>query len=337
MHMTFGRLGAVDAAAKMSGMEGALPATWRLPRNRWTRYQLALAVAVGVGIAMTYIALQGPLWFQDVDSYWSAALRIRSGHELFPAALDRPDSMYIGAVYRYAPWFAWAWVPLTYLPREIVTALWALALFASVAYVGWSIRGRWIVFALLMPFLFDSATDGNVQPLLVAGLVYGLTRHSGPMWIALAASLKAAPLAFVLVYVGRREWNKAAVTLLLTVALTAPILFFDLSHYPDNPGGRVLFYGSLLYPLVVAILIGVTLGLAQTRWAWLAAGATAVAVMPRFWFYDLTWLISGSTHQRKQVWAAGVATNPIADDDRRGATVDGADRQEHVVHQRARG
>jgi hypothetical protein len=285
----------------MSGMEGALPAVRTLPGMRRWAYLLALAIAIGIGLAVTYWSLTS-IGFEDVDAYWNAGLRLRDGQQLYPAALDTPTSMYYGAAYRYAPWFALVWVPLTSLPREVVTIGWAIVLFAAVAYVGWSIRGRWIAFATLMPFLFDAATDGNVQPLLVAGLVYGLARRSGPLWIALAASLKGAPLAFVLVYAGRRQWERAAMTLLLTILLVMPMLFFDLSHYPSDPGGRVLFYGSLLYPLVVAGLSALTMRLGRSRWAWTAAAATAIAAMPRFWFYDLTWLLtpaaSSSRHLR---------------------------------------
>lgn len=277
----------------MSGMQAALPAARTLPDLRRFGYLVVLATAIGIGLVVMYWSLTS-IGFEDVAAYWSAGERLRDGQPLYPAALDTATSMYYGEAYRYAPWFAFAWVPLTYLPRELVTAGWALALFAAVAYVGWALRGRWIAFAFLIPFLFDAATDGNVQPLLIAGLVYGLARRSGPVWIAIAASLKAAPLAFVLAYIGRREWNKAAATLLLTILLTAPMLFFDLSHYPDSPGGRVLFYGSLLYPVAVMVATAISVRLAPSRWAWLAAGVTAVLVMPRFWFYDLTWLVPGA-------------------------------------------
>ena len=70
-----------------------------------------------------------------------------------------------------------------------------------------------------------------MQPLLVLGLMWGVERRSGPLWIALGASLKGVPLLLALVYAGRGEWRRAAMALGLTAVLVAPALLFDLSHY----------------------------------------------------------------------------------------------------------
>lgn len=250
-------------------------------------YRAALAITIAIGAVVTYWAIA---WasFADTEAYWSAARRLMAGGELYPAALDTPDSMYYGAAYRYAPWFAVAFMPLALLPYPTAVMVWAGILFTATGYVAWrTLTARaWIPAALLLPFLLMSATDGNVQPLLIAGLLYGVERRSGSVWIAAAASLKAVPLAFVLVYVARRQWVRAGVTLALTALLVAPMLLFDLSHYPTAPGNTLL-WGTLAYPLVVAGLAGATL--LWKRWEW--AGATAIAAMPRFWFYDLTWLL----------------------------------------------
>ena len=37
----------------------------------------------------------------------------------------------LGFVYRYAPWFALAWVPFTYLPREAVLLVWQILMLAA--------------------------------------------------------------------------------------------------------------------------------------------------------------------------------------------------------------
>jgi hypothetical protein len=50
MHMTFGRLGAVDRQAKMSGMQRALPATWRL--------LVGAAVGAAAGIILSVVGQQ---------------------------------------------------------------------------------------------------------------------------------------------------------------------------------------------------------------------------------------------------------------------------------------
>lgn len=264
--------------------------------------RVGTAAAIGLGLVVTYWAIA---WasFADTEAYWTASRRLWSGQPLYPAALDTASSMFYGAAYRYAPWFAVAFTPLALLPYKAAVVVWAAILAVAFGYVAWRVvqARAWLLGALLLPFLLHALTDGNVQPLLVAGLLYGVERRSGPLWIALAASLKGVPLAFALVYLGRRQWWRFGITLALTAALLAPMLAFDLSHYPMAPG-KTLLWGTMLYPLVVGCL-----ALAAVRWPdWRLAGVMAVVAMPRFWFYDLTWLLlalhrqqdAGDRHQR---------------------------------------
>lgn len=51
-----------------------------------------------------------------------------------------------------------------------------------------------------------AASASALVPLIVAALVLGVERRTGPPWIAFAASLKAVPILFVVTYLGRREW-----------------------------------------------------------------------------------------------------------------------------------
>ena len=57
-------------------------------------------------------------------------------------------------------------------------------------------------FALIIPFQLDGAAYGNVQPLLVLMLVAGVEHRTGPLWIAIGASLKGVPIVLALVYFG---------------------------------------------------------------------------------------------------------------------------------------
>lgn len=88
-------------------------------------------VALAAIIAFCVVALAQILtpgwWFQDTDAYWSTAIRLRQGQPLYPALLNRDAS----DVYRYAPWFATAWIPLTYLPQAVAYWLWASVLAAA--------------------------------------------------------------------------------------------------------------------------------------------------------------------------------------------------------------
>ena len=90
--------------------------------------------------------------------------------------------------------------------------------------------------AFLLPFGLEGAAYGNVQPLLVLALLWGAPRRSGPIWVALAASLKLDPILLVVVYAGRGEWARAAWTLAITAALVLPMLAFDLSGYSRDIG-----------------------------------------------------------------------------------------------------
>ncbi len=245
---------------------------------------------MGVGISQLILTI-GDWHLRDAGAYWEAAMRLRDGEPLYPPIADPEAS----EVYRYAPWLAWTWVPLTFLPREAANILWSIILLgASAAALSPLVRLRaWLAVALFLPILVGISAIGNVQPLVVAALVLGVERRSGPLWIAAAASLKAVPLLLVVTYLGRRQWLRAVMTLALTAALVLPMLLYDLSNYPTGAGGAsMLFDVPVIYALVLAAGILVSLRLASTRWAWLASSTTVALALPRFFVYDLTFLMA---------------------------------------------
>jgi hypothetical protein len=281
----------------------------RAGRPAFSRVRLArtvaLAVILAIGIVNLYWAVAG--WtLSDAAAYWNAAMRLRDGGQLYPvlANVDASD------VYRYAPWFAWAAIPVTYLPMQVAGALWSLVLLAA---SGWAllplVRARaWLLLALFAPILVGISAVGNVQALIVAALVHGLERRSGPLWIALAASLKLTPLAFALVYAGRREWTRFVAACALTGLLWAPALLYDLRGYATEAGQAAsLFAVPVLYVGVVAIAIGVTLALARARLGWLAASTTVVLALPRLFVYDVSFLMASLPV------GSGRAQQPITD------------------------
>jgi hypothetical protein len=260
-----------------------------------------LAIFIGEGVAHGILAV-GHWTLEDMDAYWQAAERLRIGAALYPAVDPNANE-----VFRYAPWFAYVWVPLTYLPRGVVNIGWSLFLVgASVAAVVPLVRrpspAAFAIAGLLGPFLLWTASRGNVHPLLVAALVHGVERRSGPVWIALAASLKAVPILYVLVYAGRREWGKAAIAVGLTVLLTGQMLFFDLSSFASDPGGSqsLLFISPVAWAAVAALGLGFAVFAAffRRRYAWLGASTAAMTVLPRFFLYDLTYLLVGTAARR---------------------------------------
>jgi hypothetical protein len=258
---------------------------------------VALAIVIGWSISNVWFHVTN--WnLADMDAYWNAARRLRDGAELYPVLSNasRAD------VFRYAPWFAWAWVPLTYLPRELVGVAWSVVLLAA---TGVALRPLMradltslAALMLLGSFLVWAVTVGNVQPLLIAALVHGLERRSGPIWIGVVASLKAVPILYALVYLGRGEWRRAAVAVAVAAVLAAPFLLYDLSNYPSGSGDApspLIAIAPVAFAAAVIALGGVTLWLARRRsgFARLAASITVLAALPRITLLDLPQLLVG--------------------------------------------
>ncbi|MEP7040309.1 MAG: glycosyltransferase 87 family protein, partial [Chloroflexota bacterium] len=150
------------------------------------------------------------------------------------------------------------------------------------------------------PILVGISAVGNVQPLLVATLMWTVERRSGPLWVGVASSLKIFPLLFVAVYLGRREWRRAAVALAVAAALWAPALLYDLRGYTTDAGQAA---SLVAVPVAWVVVIGVgvvqALRLARTRFAWLAAATTVVVSLPRLFVYDVTYLMVGAVSEQR--------------------------------------
>ena len=253
---------------------------------------VAMAVILGVGIVNLYWAITA--WtLPDASAYWNAALRLRDGQPLYPVVTNLDAS----EVYRYAPWFAWAMVPITRLPISVAATLWSVVLLAASAVaIEPLVRVRaWLPIALFVPILVGISAAGNVQPLLVATLVWGVERRSGPLWIGLAASLKIFPILFVAVYLSRREWSRAALAVAVAAVLWAPALLYDLRGYATDAGQAAsLLAVPILWVVVTGVGVVLTVRLARTRFAWLAAATTVVVSLPRLFVYDVTYLLVGA-------------------------------------------
>jgi hypothetical protein len=220
-------------------------------------------------------------------------MRLRSGGDLFPPVAD----VLASEVYRYSPWFAWVWMPLTLLPRMVVDVGWSIVLLLASALAVWPLARRraWLAVAFFLPILIGISAGGNVHSLLIAALVLGVERRSGPLWIGAAASLKLFPILFVLTYVGRGQWTKAALSCAVAATLLAPFLLFDLSNYVTTPGGAALLWDwPVVYPIAVLASIATAVRLARTRHGWLAASAAVVLALPRSFLYDVTWVMVGA-------------------------------------------
>jgi hypothetical protein len=232
----------------------------------------------------------------DVAAYWSAAERIRAGEPLYVAGVANASDLY-----RYAPWFAYAWVPLTLLPRDLVTSAWvglmlAAAIASTLPLLRHGLAGT-AAFALFAPLQVQGAIFGNVQPLLVLMLLWGVERRSGPVWIAIGASLKAVPLLLAIVYAGRGEWLRAGLATVLTAVLVAPALLFDLSGYSTQPGPgnmSLISVNSFLYLAVAVTMVVLAFVGARSPYPWLLGALAMVAALPRMLTYEISFLLVGS-------------------------------------------
>ena len=277
-----------------------------------TRTPLAwLRLGLGAAVLATLLALAAYALLTyafsrelgaDVSAYWNAAERLRAGQSLYaPGAANASD------LYRYAPWFAAAWVPLTYLPREAVTAGWvglmiAVALLSTVPLLRRGPAG-WAAFAIFAPLQLEGAVFGNVQPLLVLGLIWGVERRSGPLWIAVGASLKAVPILLAFVYAGRGEWRRAGLVVALTAVLVLPALLMDLSGYSTDPGPNqtsLAGVSTYLYLPVAAAALAGSWVFARTRFAWAAGAAAMVLSLPRLLEYEIGFLLVGLAGDRSR-------------------------------------
>jgi hypothetical protein len=219
----------------------------------------------------------------DLSAYLGAADRIVHGQSMYPTGYD-PDG---AATYRYAPWFAWLFVPLTYVPRSVVEVGWSIALIGSLLYVGWRLTRLGLtgvaLALILVPLLAMTASYGNIQPILVALLV------ARPGWVSvgIAGGLKVTPVLLAAAWWG--NWSRVIAAVALTAMLWAPALLYDLSAYPTDPGSPLLSFPLWLHGLLAALLL-LAVPWAGRHRALLAALAVMVA-MPRMHLYDATFLI----------------------------------------------
>ena len=264
--------------------------------------RLAVRLVIGLLFATTIVrvALIADNWgFEDVDAYWQAALRLRAGEPLYPAAVD-PDSY---RVFRYAPWFAWLWVPLTYLPQNLVEMAWGGLLAAASAWVLVALArlrspAAWALALVIAPWLLSLVQVGNIQPLVVAMLAFGVSRASGPVWVGIAASLKAVPALWALVYVARRQWGRVLLAAVIALVLISPVLLFELDGYMTDPGRSFSLYyyvspAAWAAGAVASAAVATYLAWRRSPWLWVAIAVAAMALAPRSHVTYATFLAIG--------------------------------------------
>lgn len=258
-----------------------LPALW----VRLMRFLAMLLIVVAV-LLMVNDILRYPLT-SDLRYYvWGAEQISRGANPYGPI----PGSE---LKYLYAPWFAVALIPATWLPFPVLAVLWHSILAVCAGFSLWPLfRERklegTLAAVLLGTFLFHGVWAGQVQPLMVALLVLALPTRWGPLAIGIATSLKVTPIALCVFYAARGEWRKVGVAVAVAVILWAPALLFDLSQYgiAVMQSHSLLGYSPIAWGIVVLVATVAAWRLAPTRYGWLAAAALWMAVLPRMILYD---------------------------------------------------
>lgn len=262
-----------------------------------------IGVAIVVGIPLSQVIIKiADFNPADMASYlWAGEAWASTGNPYSQA----PVIVDGNPIYRYAPWFALPWIGLSVLPSQLVELVWVLAMVtcAILAVIplfrAYGVRA-FPLGGFFLGWLIAIGLNGNVQPALVALLAWGVGRRWGPLAIAIAASLKAVPILYVIVYAGRGEWRKVAWTVALTVPLVAPMLLFDIPAISTAAGESYSLYGisPLLWAVAAAVGSVTAFLLARTRWAWLSAGVAVLLALPRAFVYDITFLLPGLSERR---------------------------------------
>lgn len=259
-----------------------------MPRSRIAiRISRNLALAVALAWLLYTIASWFIAWDPaDAGAYFDAAVRLVHGGALY--APVNPDAH---EVYRYAPWFAAAWIPLTVFPRDVVTHLWSLLMLGASVVAVWPLLRRptmasVILAALCAQVLIETAMFGNAHPLVVAILSLTITRRSAPFWVGVAASLKLVPIIIAVVWVARGEWRKGGVAVVTGILLWLPALAFDLSNYVTSPGSGLLslYAVSPILWATSALLAGAWVCeslITRSRLTWTAAAVLMFLGPPR--------------------------------------------------------
>jgi Glycosyltransferase family 87 len=261
----------------------------RLPVLRWDRRLVERAVAVGLAIGLIAFMLTRSVTVTDGDAYWNAALRLRDGLPLYPS-IENQD---LATTYRYAPWLAWLWVPVSFLPYAFAQVAWQGFMFlcAAIACIPAIGRGDWLLAAFCGSMLAWSAQFGNIHAALVALLVYSIGTRWGPVAIGVAASLKIFPIGYAAVYVARREWGKALMAVGVALVLWAPALMYGIGAYPSDVGTPPNLW-SIHPALWVGASIAALLLVLRLR-TWWSGSVFVVLGTLRFIAYDFGYLLVG--------------------------------------------
>jgi hypothetical protein len=250
-----------------------------------------IARFIATGLVLGWLMYTLASWFlawnpADARAYYLAAERLRDGEPLYTAM--NPDAH---EVFRYAPWFAVAFLPLTFLPMDVATHAWSVAMLACAMLAVIPVlrlggRAAVLLSALLGALLAETAMFGNAHPLVVALLSWTIGSRSAPWWLGVATSIKLVPIGFIAPWLRFRGPRDVILAVGVSIVLFAPMLLFDLSGYVTSPGtGLMSIYAvsPWLWAVVAAIAV-IALGwlvAVGSPYAYVGAAVAMFVVPPR--------------------------------------------------------
>jgi hypothetical protein len=263
----------------------AWPASRALPRLEVRHYLVAGIITFTVSLvlreAIELVSTVGLM--RDAIGYWIAGEHVRSGQALY---FD--EGLPFGSdVFLFAPWFAWAWAPLTLLPRELVFTCWFLAMCAATV---WAIRPFFrlgvtgIALGCLLGYcLARGALWANVMPLLVGVLIHTHGKRSFPVWVGLSASLKVLPILYMWPDLVDHRWRRVSFAVGIMVVLWAPAFFYGIANYPTGfaPTLSLLQISGYLWAGVAALAVLAAFLTRHGRYRWLTTTVAILAIYPR--------------------------------------------------------
>jgi hypothetical protein len=165
----------------------------------------------------------------DAIAYWQRSADLQA---LYPELRTDGDGMN----FLYPPPLAQLLAIFHFVPEPLYWVITTVACFWAMWYLAGRLTPVLIIFGVALMELglytplgvpYQYALLGNIQLLLAAAIVAGLTRHPG--WWSVVILTKVGPWIGVLWFLARREWRQ------LAVALGATAIIFALS-FALSPG-----------------------------------------------------------------------------------------------------
>lgn len=251
---------------------------------------------VGVFVFVFHLATD-PL--VDVHAYYEAAARLNAGLPLYAAQGDVNSPHY----YFYPPLLAILFRPLAMLPFKVAAVAWEAGIVAAFGLTLWllGVRSRWtwIAVGVLAGPIAWSISVGQAQVLVTLLITLG-----NPAAVAIAAQMKLLPALVALYWLGRRDWRRLGRFIGWSALLVVVQLVLE-------PAGSIAFLGNtnlglvgqvnnlspyafspVLWLVLAAVGLIVTIRVAPTRAGLAAAVAYSVLATPRLLEYMLMTLLA---------------------------------------------